>query len=169
MKDKQLLQSLKSQLSQFKTFDCKLKHEEVINIEFNTGTDYSGKPLELSCERIGFCNKAYRNSNISCAHTIAAINFKKIFNEIIIVTDYKGDDLLIQSMDELLCKIYLLDIEKGSLEKQHAYAKFNELPALQSALIEEKITNAVNTHSNYVQELEILRQMIMNEIFRIIF
>jgi hypothetical protein len=73
VKDTQLLQSLKFQILEYKTFDCKLRHKEVIDIEFNVGTDCFGIALEPNYERIGFCNKAYRNSNITCAHTMALL------------------------------------------------------------------------------------------------
>jgi hypothetical protein len=96
-------------------------------------------------------------------------NLKKIFNKIITIADYKCDKSVLMVMDELLYKIYLLDIEKGTLEKDYANAIFNESIDCQIKKIKERLVDVVNTHSKYVCEIELLRQAIINEIEQIVF
>jgi len=169
VKDKQLLQTLKTQLSQYKTFDCKLRHEQIINVEFNASTDHAGIPLQPITSRVGFCSRDARNQFVSCAHTTAAVNFKSILDNIKLIAEFDKFDSFKQSIEALTTQIYVLDHKKGDFEKQYAYAKFNDKPLAECEKIKTMLNQTVETHSSCVQQLELLRQAIMNELDKILY
>jgi len=161
VKDSELLHALKIQLAQYKIFDCKLRHESIIDIESNEGIDSMGLPLEPIVNRVGFCNNSFRSVAISCAHTTAAIKFKDLMEKISQQIEISPNDLCIKAFDDLLCEIYLLDHKKGSLEKEYAFAKFYNKSGVEHEEIKFEISEVEKQHSKLVAELELLRQTIL--------
>jgi len=164
LKDSKLLHSLKIQLLEYKTFECKLRHEGVINVQQNEGTDSAGVSLEPSIINAGFCSHNFRSVTINCAHTTATVKFKDLLRKISHeITDFKVD-LYIKAIDDLLCGIYMLDHKKGSLEKEYALAEFYNKVTIEHEKLKLEISSLVQQHSKLVAELELLRQTIITDL-----
>jgi len=169
VKDSELLQTLKIQLAQYKTFDCKLRHENIIDVESNEGIGSMGLPLESIVNRVGFCNHSFKSVVISCAHTSAAFKFKNLIKEISQQAEIPQNDLHIKAFDDLLCEIYLLDHKIGSLEKEYAFAEFYDKNGIERKKIKLEMNRVVEKHSKLVVELELLRQTILTELNQLIY
>jgi hypothetical protein len=168
VKDSELLYALKIQLAQYKTFSCKLRHENIIDVESNEGIDSMGLPLEPIVNRVGFCNRDSRSVVISCAHTTAAIKFKNLVGKISQQIGISQNDLHIKAFDDLLCEIYLLDYKKGHLEKEDAFAGFYDKSGMDREEIKLEINKVEEQHSKLVAELELLRQAILTTLDQLI-
>jgi len=168
VKDSELLQTLKIQLAQYKTFDCKLRHENIVDVGSNEGTDSMGLPLEPIINRLGFCNHSFRDVAINCAHTTAAFNFKNLVEKISQQVEIPQNDLHIKAFDDLLCEIYLLDHKKGSLEKEYAFAEFYDENEIDREEIKLEINKVEKQHSKLVAELELLRRTILTALDQLI-
>jgi len=160
VKDSEFLFALKAQLAQYKTFSCRLQHENIITVEPNEGTDNAGFPLEPIVNRIGFCNHNVRSFAINCAHTTSAIKFKDLIKNISQNLETFQGDTYIKAIDDLLCEIYLLDHKRGRLEKEYAFAEFYEKGGIEGKKAKLEINNSVAYHSTLVAELELLRKKI---------
>ncbi len=169
VKDSELLQALKIQLAQYKTFDCQLRHENIIDVESNEGIDSMGLPLEPIVNRVGFCNHGFRSVAISCAHTTAAFKFKSLVEKISQQVEMPQNDVCIKDFDDLLCEIYLLDHKKGSLEKEYALAEFYDESGIEQEYIRLEINKIEKQHSKLIAELELLRQTILTTLKQLIY
>lgn len=169
MKDNELLQALKIQLAQYKTFDCKLLHENIIGIESNEGTDSINQPLEPIINRIRFCDRDFRSVVISCAHTTAAIKFKNLVEKISQQIDISNKDLHIKAFDDTLYEIYILDHKRGSLEKECALAGFNNKSNILREKFEFELSELVKQHSELIAKLELIRQAILIQLEQLIY
>jgi hypothetical protein len=168
VKDSELLQALKIQLAQYKTFDCQLRHENIIDIEPNEDIDSMGLPLEPTVNRVGFCNNSFRSAAISCAHTIAAVKFKNLIEKISQQVEIPQKNLHLKAFDDLLCEIYLLDHKKGRLEKEYAFAEFYYKRGMDREEIKLEIKKIEEQHSKLVAKLELLRQDILTTLDQLI-
>jgi hypothetical protein len=169
VKDNELLQALKIELTQYKTFDCKLRHENIIDVQSNEGIDNMDLPLEAIVNRVGFCNHGFRSVAISCAHTTAAIKFKNLVEKISQQVETPQNDVCIKAFDDLLYEIYLLDHKKGSLEKEYAFAEFYDKSWVDREEIKLEINKIEKQHSKLVAELELLRQTILTTLNQLIY
>jgi hypothetical protein len=169
VKDSELLQALKIQLVQYKTFDCQLRHENIIDIEPSEDIDSMGLPLEPTVNRVGFCNHSFRSVAISCAHTTAAIKFKNLVEKISQQVEVPQNDFHLKAFDDLLCEIYLLDHKKGRLEKEYVFAEFYDKKGLDHDEIKLEINKVKKQHSKLIAELELLRQAILTTLDQLIY
>ncbi|WP_158996388.1 hypothetical protein [Mucilaginibacter sp. L196] len=169
VKDSELLQALKTQLAQYKTFDCKLRHENIIDVGSSEGIDSMDLPLEPIVNRVGFCNHSFRSVAISCAHTTAALKFKNLIGKISQQVEIPQNDLLIKTFDDLLCEIYLLDHKKGNLEKEYAFVEFYDKSGVDREEIKLEINKVGEQHSKLVAALELLRQTILTALDQLIY
>lgn len=138
-------QEIKNQLESFETAECGLFHETVL-IDKSTG-----KPIkniigdEAHYERVQLCPANIRNKRLGCAHSKANHNF---FNLIAVLKT--EDENIIQgnkNIEALFQKIYMLDHEKGDLEKDLVETDDKES-------VQTKIETCISNHSEIIQTLK---------------
>jgi hypothetical protein len=157
----QLVQ-LSEQLAMFATVCCGLMHEQVLEISGGTVTDTIDLD-KLDVRRKGFCNMDIRRKLLGCAHTKANDIFARLVDAVydtgILSTAFPPST----TVNDLSLKIYLLDHEKGQMEKRYALAcqkgEEHEIKA-----VEQVLKDILARHETILSQLEQLRQSIMDQI-----
>jgi hypothetical protein len=156
----QLLQ-LREKLSVFEAVPCRLMHEQVEELfEESIGTDADPDPEQLRVRRSGFCKPAMRRHRLGCAHTSANGTFARLADRVyetgLLNTAFRPS----ATIEELILKIYLMDHEKGSIEKQKALAQYGD-DATKIAEIDIALEEVISRHEATINELEQLRRELM--------
>jgi hypothetical protein len=160
----QLLQ-WREKLSAYQTVSCKLMHEQVTQLNEDSIT----ADIDLDQLRVirkGFCNASLRRRSLGCAHTMANDMFVRL-----VISVYETGILQTTSspsvINDLVLKIYLIDHEKGRIEKRKALVQLQkdsqELINIQNALLD-----IISRHQNAIDELEKVRQDIMHQLDKVI-
>lgn len=155
----QEISQLRTELEQYKTVNCRLAHERVVNIESGELSN-DIDPEVVAVSRKGFCDKALRNHMLGCAHTKANYTFAHLadaaYAQGLLDTEQQPSMML----NNIIVKIYLMDHEKGAAEKRLAIAR--ELPdAVAADAVGKQIDDIVNRHTAAMAELEALRERIV--------
>lgn len=157
----QLLQ-LREKLSVFKTVSCGLMHEQVQELlEDNIADDAS--PEQLRVSRKGFCTSAMRRNRLGCAHTRANDTFARLADSIYETGILKAAIRPSVMITELIMSIYLMDHEKGMMEKQKALAQYQRNEE-EMATIEDALEKIISRHETAIYQLEQLRLDLMHQI-----
>lgn len=160
----QLLTDAHQQLSGFRTLQCAQSHEKIVEIvkvdrESNEleHDDHPGWRLEIR----GLCSKELRNATIGCSHSMAPINYNRIVNGLIEQQIISEASVPLQEINNLIHRIYLMDHEKGRLEKQLAVFRNSDGPAQEIGDITVKLDGLREEHVVLIKELDSLHQQVL--------
>lgn len=157
------LRTLREKIATFCTVSCRLIHEQVIEI---TDSDYSGEEEldKLMVKRKGFCNRDQRKKFLGCAHTRANDEFIHLADEVYITGLFKTENPPSVTLKDIFMKIYILDQEKGALEKRYAYAKKISLSTNEINQIKNAVEVIEQKHHCLIDELEVFRQSFLSQL-----
>ena len=157
----QLLQ-LKDKLSKFQTVSCRLMHEQVQELLDHSVTGDADLD-QLTAKRKGFCNTTMRRISLGCAHTSANDSFAALADAVYETGISQTDSRPSAAINELVVKIYLIDHEKGIMEKRKAVAQHQQLVA-EIPGIQEAINEIISRHQTVVDQLEKFRCDIIHQV-----
>lgn len=162
-----LLNSIYTELLRYKTTQCQLKHEQVKEVISDAVMGDEGPQDRIV--RTGFCDSAFRKWELGCAHTPAAMhNFKTLVGNFAGAADLDASNLPLQNMDDVICQIFLLDHEKGALEKQYSFLKLRNGSPEEIAATQDKLKTAIAHHTVLINQLEQLRASVLAKLAAII-
>lgn len=142
-------------LKTFQTFSCGLMHEQVQELRAETITDECDID-EVRAVRKGFCDAAMRRRTLGCAHSIANFNFSSLADKAYDMGLLQGALPPAALIDTLVAQIYLMDHEKGRVEKEKALAVLRQ-DTTEMRRTENAIRDIITRHGHAVAELEQLR------------
>lgn len=157
----QLLQ-LRDKLSAFKTISCGLMHEQVRELQEESVTDDANLE-ELRVKRKGFCNTTLRRHFLGCAHTLANDTFARLADSVYDMGLMQTTTRPSIAIKDLTVKIYLMDHEKGMMEKRKALVQYRQ-DAAQIMVIENTLQEIISRHQTAINQLEQIRQDIMQQL-----
>ena len=159
------LQLTQIQLQAFKVLPCKLMHEDVVG----TGPPLiiSDLPNDYSIIRRGFCTKAVRDLNISCAHGLGFINYAQLLGELP-KNGIESEEipLKLAEIKALLTAVFFLDAEKGEVEKTLAIKVMeNQTDILP---LKTAIHEIGQRHQQLIQQINDLHQSLLTSLSALI-
>ncbi|NCI49463.1 hypothetical protein GWC95_05980 [Sediminibacterium roseum] len=157
----QLLQ-WRAELSAYQVVSCALMHEEVTEIIGHLEGEVEDL-ASLHVKRKGFCNVNARRKLLGCAHSKANDAFGKLANSVYDAGVIHMADRPSQTVDDLVMKIYLLDHEKGRMEKCLAVAKEKK----QAGEIEDaqlQLQRMITRHRTILKELEQFQHALIKQL-----
>lgn len=162
----ELLQSIRQQLAGYRVTQCALAHECVVSVsrsDYGIRADHPGWQIRLQ----GFCNRNTRQERLGCAHTTANDRYKSLVRKL--TNAGIADDLVapLSEIDEIIMSIYLIDHEKGMLDKKCAVFSA-ERKVLQLQEAERKLNEVLAIHFHLIERLGTLHTHIMNRIDRLL-
>lgn len=158
----QRLLQLRGELSVYQTVSCRMMHEQVQELVKETIPD-DGSFENVILKRNGLCNPVMRRKFLGCAHTNANNAFAALADSVYDTGILQAGPRPSESINDIVMKIYLIDHEKGSVEKEKAVALYTGQMA-DMANIEHVIQEIIYRHKTLINELEQLRQEIMHQI-----
>lgn len=159
---------IRNELLKYQIVACELRHEKVLQVEatqYGGHTDYPNFNFSL----YGLCPKAFRNRTLNCAHSISAVSYDQLIRQLSDkgMLELKSAETLSTELKALLLKIYLLDHEKGRLEKELAFfklhSKYNSVKTIEKALKE-----TLKTHHAVVEDLENFHHCLVQKVNHLI-
>ncbi|QNM86531.1 hypothetical protein H9W90_05275 [Polaribacter pectinis] len=149
---------IKNELEKFTVFKCGLKHELV---KLDSKTKHPVKKIVSNkeiYERVALCNSSKRAYRLGCAHSNSNLKFNQLVSSIQI--DNLEIKRILNEINQVISKIYLLDHEKGNLEKEFAICLEN--PSNSIVEIESSINSCKTTHNNYMNDLHLLKTALLS-------
>lgn len=146
-------------LKDFEVVACDLVHEKVaLNKKVPRVIDVGG---DEKFERKGLCKYDKRKQRLGCAHTNANTDFLNFLKEIDHLKPNIRTD--VESLENIILQIYLLDHHKGELEKKKAECYLHN-DHLNIQQCEEELKNAINRHRSLIQNLDGLKTQIIRKL-----
>lgn len=158
----QQLSALRDELAVYRTVQCQLMHEQVVAL-FKESIAEDGNDEQLKARRKGLCPIAGRRNLLGCAHTNANDTFAQLADgvyEMGILKTAKRPSEIIQT---LVVQVYLIDHEKGDLEKQMALAKYHQHSEA-VVRINAAIQEVISRHATVIGQIEQFRQELMHQL-----
>ncbi|MBW4888775.1 hypothetical protein KXQ82_03580 [Mucilaginibacter sp. HMF5004] len=148
-----MLAEIRSTLEPYHTAYCGLKHEQVTEV-----SAFENTPL---IKRYGFCDSSARKYRLGCAHTTANQEFCRAI--LSIRGQFPGAQALAEKFEQLFLNIYILDIAKGVLDKQLAFATLANNDLL---IVEAKaaIAETIAAHHQLIRSIEKQRLQLMADL-----
>ncbi len=154
---------IKQELSTFVTVQCGLYHEKVALNPETKMPIITQIDSEVACTRVQLCPANLRSKRLGCAHSFANDNFNKLINEL----ESENSEIteLQAKIKQIILKIYMLDHEKGNLEKDHAKSvMFHSSNKSQQENIQTKIEQCLAQHFILISELESTKNKILHHL-----
>ncbi|WP_448702874.1 hypothetical protein ACFGVR_11015 [Mucilaginibacter sp. AW1-3] len=145
-----VLSEIKSKLERYHTVHCGLKHERVIQVPSFGSANI--------VKRYGLCDRPTRRYRLGCAHTLANDEFYRL--TLLLGAQFPAAQAMAAELDRLFNYVYIIDIAKGELEKQLAFA----LSANNDQLIREAkaaISQVIATHHQLITAIEEIRAQLL--------
>ncbi len=154
---------LKEKSAAYCTVSCRLIHEQVVEIPVN---DVSAETdmEKLIVKRKGFCNREQRKKFLGCAHTRANDEFIHLAEDIYKTGFLKTEKPPSVILKDIFMKIYMLDQQKGTLEKRYACAKYISQSTIEMYQIKKSLEEIEHDHHCLIKELEFFRQSLINQL-----
>lgn len=143
---------LKDKLSALQIVSCGMVHEQAKSIKEDTLTPHADIDA-LGVVRRGLCNNAQRRNFLGCAHTVANDNFTNITNELFSLGIFPHAQSPTENIKQIVFSIYMLDHEKGILEKRLALAKHLQHTE-EEHVLQQTINEVVSRHQVAINSLK---------------
>jgi hypothetical protein len=158
------LHEIKEEMSRYHTAACKLIHEKVMLPKNSAPAEGDPSVTPPGFPRLGFCNASDRQWRLTCAHTMAAARFNRLLGQLAGTGLVEAERIQSERINALLTEIYLLDHQKGNVEKDYAVLRQQSAPAPELQAAREKLHDIIRQHTILVQEVEALRGEILCEV-----
>ena len=158
---------IQQKIASFQVVPCQL-HHEIVQLDVNTQQPVKSGTIESpNYQRVSFCPKEIRKKRLGCAHSYANESFMETLNQLP-KKDHVIEDLKTQ-MDEVICKIFVLDHQKGELEKDWAKAleAKNNDTIIQSEL-QQQIATCIEQHTQVMTQLSALKERVVDRLGELI-
>lgn len=159
-----ILHEIKEEMSRYHAAACELIHEKVMLAKNSMPAEDDPSVTQPGLPRLGFCNASDRQWRLTCAHTMAASRFNRLLGQLADTGLVEADRIQFEKINALLTEIYLLDHQKGNVEKDYAVLRQQSAstPELQST--REKLNQIIRQHTILVRQVEALREEILGEV-----
>lgn len=124
---------------------CGQKHEQVIGVRTSIWNE-ERQEFSKTYDRVGLCSSKVRNALVGCAHTPANNKFLELLKRAE-ERDASISDLRVE-FDQVIMRIYLMDHQRGALEKELFYA-----PKDKHGTIQTDIASLFNEHGQLMNRL----------------
>jgi len=157
------LSEIKEKLNEFQFINCGLRHEQVL-LDTATILPVLGGAIDPpTYMRVNLCNIEDRRKRLGCAHSPSNDSFNRLLDQI------PGDDDVIAQLqkqfNEVVLKIYVLDHQKGDLEKSIAEATDTRLTNdLSADEIQQEIASCISAHGSEIDSLRNINASIIDRI-----
>lgn len=157
-----LLLQYRRELAAFQTVSCSLQHEQVVDILDECSTKQNDLDT-LRVKRRGFCQMDARRKWLGCAHSRSNDTFARIADSVyeagVLPFDRRPSDIV----NLLAVQIYMLDQEKGLMEKKLAVSLgLYNAGDIESARV--IIADIQHRHKGIIEKLEQYRLTILAEL-----
>lgn len=141
-------------LSALRTFQCGQMHENATEIS-RTGESEQGNIdyPEWKIKNLGFCSKEIRNSTLGCAHSLSYPIFTTEIGKLSKLGLIDEDCLPMQEISNTITSVYVMDHEKGRLEKLHAVLCEERSGSPEVAETAEMLENLRQEHRALIQQI----------------
>jgi hypothetical protein len=151
-------------MSRYHTAACELIHEKVMLPKNSMPAEEDTSVMQPGFPRLGFCNASDRQWRLTCAHTMAAARFNRLLDQLAGTGLVEAERIQSEKVNALLTEIYLLDHQKGNVEKDYAVLRRQSAPAPELQSAREKLNAIIHQHTILVRQVEALREEILCEV-----
>jgi hypothetical protein len=159
-----ILHGIKEEMSRYHTAACGLIHEKVMLPKNSMPAEEDPSVMQPGFPRLGFCNASDRQWRLTCAHTMAAARFNRLLDQLAGTGLVEEGRVHSGKINALLTEIYLLDHQKGNVEKDYAVLRRQSAPAPELQATRNKLNEIILRHSDLVGQVEALRAEILCEV-----
>ncbi|HEY0066009.1 MAG TPA: hypothetical protein VGB46_01560 [Flavisolibacter sp.] len=159
-----ILHGIKEEMSRYHTAACELIHEKVMLPKNSMPAEDDPSVTQPGFPRLGFCNASDRQWRLTCAHTMAAASFNRLLGRLADTGLLEAGRIQSEKINALLTEIYLLDHQKGNVEKDYAVLRQQSAPAPELQSTREKLNEIIRQHTILVRQVEALRGEILYEV-----
>lgn len=155
----EMLESALEKLSGYRTMQCGQVHEKIVSVtkveeRMLSHDDYPGWKLQIK----GLCSKEVRNATLGCSHSMVQANYGRLISQLVTENIIGETTVPWTKINDVLGKVFIMDYEKGSLEKKLAVMKGKNSD---SAVIEEiqfKLSRLREEHVILINQLDALHR-----------
>jgi hypothetical protein len=151
-------------MGRYHTAACELIHEKVMLPKNSMSAEEDDSVMQPGFPRLGFCNASDRQWRLTCAHTMAAARFNRLLDQLAGTGLVEADKIQSEKINALLTEIYLLDHQKGNVEKDYAVLRQQSAPASELQSARDTLNEIIRQHTALVRQVEALRGEILCEV-----